>query len=100
MLDKAIADGALWIASLGEAPAAAPECDRWLLAARTVAACLDRYSVGSPRPLGLRTESVAQRIDRARVEAALKARIVQPGGCSSIVNRLNGLRSGESFDHL
>lgn len=71
VLGKAIADDAQWIASLGEAPAAASERERWQLAARTIAAYRDRYAVTTPSPLGLRPEATAQRIDHARAEAAL-----------------------------
>lgn len=72
VLDKAIADGEQWIASLSEAPTAESRRERWLSAARTIAAYRDRYSVTTPSPLGLRPESAAQRIDHARAEAALK----------------------------
>ena len=71
VLAKAVADGAQWIASLGYAPAAGPGRERWLVAARTIAAYRDRYSVTAPSPLGLRPESTAQRIDHARAGAAL-----------------------------
>src|SRR3546814_393161 len=69
--DKAIVDDAQWIASLGEAPAAASGRESWQLAARTIAAYRDRYAVTTPSPLGLRPEATAQRIDHARAETAL-----------------------------
>jgi hypothetical protein len=71
VLDKAIAGDAQWIASLGEAPAAASGRESWQLAARTIAAYRDRYSVTTPSPLGLLPEATAQRIDHARADAAL-----------------------------
>ena len=70
VLGKAIAESEQWIASLGEAPAAGPGRERWLLAALTIAAYRDRYSVTTPSPLGLRPEATAQRIDHARAETA------------------------------
>lgn len=72
VLGKAIADGVQWIASLGEVPAAESVRDRWMVAARTIAAYRDRYAVTTPSPLGLRPESTAQRIDHARAEGALQ----------------------------
>src|SRR3546814_17913449 len=66
--DKAIVDDAQWIASLGEAPAAASGRERWQLAARTIAAYRDRYAVPTPRPLGPRPEAKAQRLDHARAD--------------------------------
>ncbi len=71
VIDKAIADGAQWIAQLGEPPAAASRREGWRLATRTIAAYRDRYSVATPSPLGLRPEATAQRIDHSRAEAAL-----------------------------
>ncbi|QAV69231.1 conjugal transfer protein [Salinibacterium sp. UTAS2018] len=71
VLDKDIADGVQWIAQLGEPPAAASRREGWRLAARTIAAYRDRYSVATPSPLGLRPEATAQRIDHSRAEAAL-----------------------------
>ncbi|UJH71132.1 hypothetical protein L0A91_04525 [Ornithinimicrobium sp. INDO-MA30-4] len=50
VLGKAIADDAQWIASLGEAPAAASGRERWQLAAGTIAAYRDRYAVTTPSP--------------------------------------------------
>lgn len=41
VLDKAAVDGAQWIACLGEAPTAGSEHERWLSAARTIAAYRD-----------------------------------------------------------
>ncbi|KDA06384.1 conjugal transfer protein [Microbacterium sp. CH12i] len=71
VLGEAFVDDAQWIASLGEAPAAASGRERRQLAARTIAAYRDRYAVTTPSPLGLRPEATAQRIDHARAEAAL-----------------------------
>lgn len=71
VLGKAVADGALWIAPLGEAPTAGPERERWLLAAQTIAAYRDRYTITTPSPLGTWSESTVQRIDHARAKAAL-----------------------------
>ena len=71
VLDKAVTDGATWIVSLGEAPASGSGRERWLQAARTIAAYRDRYSVATPSPLGLRPEATAQRIDHFRAGVAL-----------------------------
>ena len=71
VLDNAVNDGVHWIASLGEAPTAESGRERWLTAARTIAAYRDRYSVTTPSPLGLRPEGTAQRLDYERAEMAL-----------------------------
>ena len=60
VLGKAIAESEQWIASLGEVPASGPARDRWLSAARTIAAYRDRYFVRTPSPLGLRPEAAAR----------------------------------------
>ncbi|MGK0741313.1 MobF family relaxase [Leucobacter sp. Z1108] len=71
VLDKAIADGSPWSASLGGIPAAVPERERWRLSAQIIAAYRDRYSVTTSTPLGLLPDGTAQRIDHARAETAL-----------------------------
>ena len=71
VLDKAVADGAQWIASFDEAPTAGSERERWLSAARTIGAYRDRYSVTTPSPLGFQPTATAQRVDYERAEMAL-----------------------------
>jgi len=71
VLGKAMADSERWVTSLGEAPVVETRRERWLFAARTIAAYRDRYSVTTPSPLGSRPNATAQRIDYERVEKVL-----------------------------
>lgn len=71
VLGKAIADDAQWISQLGPPPEGTALRDTWRRSARTVAAYRDRYKIKTASVLGPRPEDTAQRIDRARAEAAL-----------------------------
>ena len=71
VLGKAIADDAQWISQLGPPPEGMALRDTWRRSARTVAAYRDRYKIETASVLGPRPEDTAQRIDRARAEAAL-----------------------------
>ena len=73
LADEAITAGAAWARRLGGPPADAPGRERWLLAASTVAAYRDRYKISSDLPLGGGPKSEAQRADRRRALAALRA---------------------------
>lgn len=70
VLSRDVADGAQWIATLGDAPSAGSERERWLMAARTIAAYRDQHSVTTPSAIGALPESATQRIDHARAEIA------------------------------
>jgi conjugative relaxase-like TrwC/TraI family protein len=67
-----IAAGAAWTRRLGEPPLDPTQCERWLLAAASVAAYRDRYKVTTDLPLGGGTTSGAKRSDRRRAQSALR----------------------------
>ncbi|TFD79277.1 MobF family relaxase [Cryobacterium fucosi] len=73
VLDTALATGAPWIAELEEVPTGSRQVAAWRSSARVIAAYRDRYGITDSSVLGLPPESVAQKIDRARAEAALRS---------------------------
>lgn len=73
VLDEAVAGSARWVPGLGDAPTDPRAAATWRQSARIVAAYRDRYQVIADAPLGAPPESTAQKIDRARAEAALRA---------------------------
>ncbi|WP_455644193.1 ATP-dependent DNA helicase [Microbacterium oxydans] len=72
VLDSAIADGALWAAQLGDPSAGTVQLPAWRRSARTIAAYRDRYTITTAHALGTLPDGTAQRVDRARAEAALR----------------------------
>ncbi len=72
-LDKAIADDAPWVALLGALPREPARLAGWRQSARIIAAYRDRYQITGPDLVGVQPNSTAQKIDRARVEAAMRA---------------------------
>ncbi|WP_136612151.1 MobF family relaxase [Sinomonas albida] len=73
VLDTALQDNVPWTRTLGAMPKDAYGRRLWRRRARVVAAYRDRYVIADTMPLGARPASTAQRIDRARAEAALRA---------------------------
>lgn len=72
IIDVAFHAGQPWVRALGPIPKD-PRAERvWRQQARVVAAYRDRYAITTATPLGsVSAESVAQRIDQARAQAAL-----------------------------
>jgi AAA domain len=68
----AIESKAPWLRRLGMVPARPRDRERWMEAAMTVAAYRDRYQIDVPSALGPGPESIAQRLDYARAEAAVR----------------------------
>ena len=73
VLDTALATGTPWIVELEEVPTDSRQLAAWRSSARVIAAYRDRYRITDASALGLPPESVAQKIDRARAEAALRS---------------------------
>ena len=71
VLDAGINERESWTAHLGPIPNGARARTLWQQQARVIAAYRDRYAITDSTPLGITTESTAQKIDRARAEAAL-----------------------------
>ncbi|RAG63723.1 TrwC relaxase, partial [Burkholderia multivorans] len=71
VLDAALNAREPWVRQLGPTPNDAHARRLWRQHARVVAAYRDRYAITDSTPLGITTESTAQKIDRARAEAAL-----------------------------
>ncbi|MBC9944760.1 relaxase domain-containing protein [Leucobacter sp. cx-328] len=71
VLNTAVADSAPWVAALGAEPVDARHAIAWRRAARVVAAYRDRYGVKARSSLGTLSGGAAQRVDRARAQAAL-----------------------------
>ncbi|WP_282856383.1 MobF family relaxase [Pseudoclavibacter helvolus] len=71
LLDAALTERQSWTATLGIQPKQSRAAAAWRQAAHTVAAYRDRYNVAEASPLGAPAESDAQKIDAARVRAAL-----------------------------
>ncbi len=61
-----------WTRPLGDLPRDPRKTAAWRRYARTVAAYRDRYGITDDTPLGPTPENAAQKIDRARAEAALR----------------------------
>jgi hypothetical protein len=72
LADMAIESKAPWPRRLGVVPNRPRDRERWMAAAMTVAAYRDRYQVDDRSALGPRPERIAQRLDHARADAALR----------------------------
>lgn len=72
VLDTAHDVGEVWMTPLGAPPRDPRKTTVWRRYARTVAAYRDWYGVTGDAPLGTAPETTAQKIDRARAEAALR----------------------------
>ncbi|WP_346037334.1 MobF family relaxase [Brevibacterium picturae] len=72
VLDTARDAGEAWTRPLGDPPRDPRKTAAWRGYARTIAAYRDRYGITEDTPLGPLPESAAQKIDRARAEAALR----------------------------
>src|SRR5699024_5453769 len=73
VLDAALRDYESWTRPLGEPPMDARGRQRWRQHARVIAAYRDRYAITGTSPLGRVPEATAQKVDRARAVAALRA---------------------------
>ncbi|MAP64605.1 MAG: conjugal transfer protein, partial [Microbacterium sp.] len=73
LADAALRERAGWTRGLGRRPADPARANAWLGAVRTIAAYRDRYRIADDRPAGPPAASVAQRLDQARAEAAIRA---------------------------
>ena len=71
VLDTALEAEDAWMKPLGTPPQDPRRAAGWRRQARIIAAYRDRYSITDDTPLGVPPEMTAQRIDRARAEAAL-----------------------------
>lgn len=71
VLDRDLADAAVWTAVLGAQPSDSRSAP-WRRSARVIAAYRDRYQITSDAALGAPPETTMQKIDRARAEAALR----------------------------
>lgn len=71
VLDTALEAEDAWTKPLGTLPQDPRRAAGWRRQARIIAAYRDRYSITDDTPLGVPPEMTAQRIDRARAEAAL-----------------------------
>ncbi|MBP2407783.1 MobF family relaxase [Brachybacterium fresconis] len=78
VLATALQDNAPWTGALGPMPNDAPGKRLWRRRARVIAAYRDRYTITDTTPVGASPDSVAQKIDRARAETALRALNTQP----------------------
>lgn len=78
VLDTARDAGDPWTKPLGEPPRDPRKTAAWRRHARTIAAYRDRYGITEDTPLGPAPENAAQKIDRARAEAALRQLASQP----------------------
>ena len=78
VLDTALQYNEPWTSALGPMPNDATGKSLWRRRARVIAAYRDRYAITDPMPLGASPDSTAQKIDRARAEAALRALNTQP----------------------
>ncbi|WP_245988238.1 TrwC relaxase [[Pseudopropionibacterium] massiliense] len=78
VLDTARAAGEAWTRPLGDPPRDPRKAAAWRRYARTIAAYHDRYGITEDTPLGPVPDDAAQKIDRARAEAALRQLASQP----------------------
>lgn len=69
---EAITAGAAWVQELGLKATGPRKSEMWQRCAETVAAYRDRYSIIEPDALGPAADRIAQRIDQARAEQALR----------------------------
>ncbi len=72
LLDTALDDQTTWATALGTPSRDQRKATVWRHHARVIAAYRDRYGITDDAPLGAPPETTAQKIDRARVEAALR----------------------------
>ena len=72
VLDQALLAGEPWTRALGPEPRGSA-ATAWHRSGCAVAAYRDRYAITGSRPLGAAPESTAQKLDAARVHAALDA---------------------------
>ncbi|MBB3023604.1 hypothetical protein FHX50_001901, partial [Helcobacillus massiliensis] len=73
VLDTALHTHEPWITALGPIPTSGRERQHWRRRALVVAAYRDRYAITDGSPLGQVPQATAQKIDRARADAALRA---------------------------
>ncbi|AMS06895.1 conjugal transfer protein [Acidipropionibacterium acidipropionici] len=73
VLDNALAEAAPWTAELGPRPTNVEKLATWRHSARVVAAYRDRYQVITEAAIGTQAETIGQKIDAARAQAALDA---------------------------
>src|SRR5699024_7150493 len=78
VLDTALQDNEPWTSTLGPVPNDASSKRLWRPRARVIAADRDRYAITDTTPLGASPDSPAQKIDRTRAEAALRALNTEP----------------------
>ncbi|PRY63312.1 conjugative relaxase-like TrwC/TraI family protein [Knoellia remsis] len=78
VLDTARDAGEAWTRPLSEPPRDPRKAAAWRRYARTIAAYRDRYGITEDTPLGPVPENAAQKIDRARAEAAFRQLAGQP----------------------
>lgn len=71
VLDNALAGAAQWTAELGPRPTDVEKLATWRHSARVVAAYRDRYQVIIEAAIGTQAETIGQKIDAARAQAAL-----------------------------
>ncbi|WP_313556154.1 MobF family relaxase [Miniimonas arenae] len=69
----ALDEQAPWLRAVGAPPADPRRAAAWLRQVRVVAAYRDRYHLTDDTPLGPTAESLTQRVDQARAEAAIDA---------------------------
>ncbi|WP_223397214.1 MobF family relaxase [Nocardioides rotundus] len=72
VLNRAVTDAEPWTAALGVPPRDPRKARAWRCHARTVVAYRDRYAISDDAVLGAIPQTTAQKIDRARAEAALR----------------------------
>jgi hypothetical protein len=90
LADMAIESQAPWLRPLGVVPTRRRERERWIEGAMTVAAYRDRYQIDVRSALGPCPEGIAQRLDYARAEAAVR----RAEGISREAARAGALRVG------
>lgn len=71
VLDRALAEVATWVSDLGAEPSDPVGIATWRDTACVVAAYRDRYHITTDSALGALPKTTAQKVDRARAEAAL-----------------------------
>ena len=80
LVEVAMSGPESWLARLPQAPVESLERQRWMTAAKTVAAYRDRYGVTSQNPLGATAETDAQSLDRSRARQAIRRIEAVTGG--------------------
>lgn len=80
LVELAMSRSESWLARLPQAPVESLERQRWMTAAKTVAAYRDRYGVTSQSPLGATAETDAQNLDRSRARQAIRRIEAATGG--------------------